>query len=208
MLASSDALTEKERRKLDIAADRHLLELAQLAISAGRIGRVVELARLAAGEKTVDLMIQLAKHHKLIAVVDDLERIRFPQIAVSAASSAATLISSEPTLSGGATSAVQSSEPILLRETVVDDVPAPLTPIKCVPSVESVLAASSSVAGSSPLPAAAANPFLKTLATPSAEQPQQSSVMLDYISNIMKMTTVKRKASANENDQSQNKRIH
>ena len=188
---SSDALTEKERKKLDTAADRHLLEMAQLAIRAGRFGRVVELAKMASNEKTVDLMIQLAKHHKLIAVVDDLERIRFP--TVSAPVAAAVVNKPVEPISADPTPAAQVVETSLLP------METPLTPIKCAPSVESVLASS---IDPSPAPV---NPFLKSLQAQKPVEEPKSSVMLDYISNIMKMT-VKRKADSNENDQSQNKR--
>ncbi len=198
VVKSSDALTEKERKKLDMASDRHLLEMAQLAIRAGRIGRVVELARMVAGEKSMDLMIQLAKHHKLIAVVDDLERLRFPvNAAVVEPVQAAVIKTVEPVQV-----AVPSQESVPLQADVqiVQEVVAPLTPIKCAPSVESVLAASS--VDPSPVPV---NPFLKSANSKSSES-QKPSAILDFVASLMKVPT-KRKAEPNENESSANKRL-
>lgn len=193
-IESSDTLTEKERRKLDAVADRHVLEMAQLAIAAGRIGRVTELARFASSEKTIDLMIQLAKHHKLIAVVDELERMRFkPQKIVETPQSIPQIMPESVEVEAPTVSAKEAQNAPLEPQPL-----APLTPIKCAPSVESVLASSS--AAPSPAPV---NPFAVKPGQRAQEEPQ-SSVMLDYISNIMKLT-VKRKPDTNENDQMTNK---
>lgn len=195
-LNKSSAISERERKKMEMAADRHLLEMAQISVKFGRFGRVVELAKMASSEKTLDLLIQLARHHKLVAVVDDLERIRYPVVKnaepiVQAVKEVAKEI---PTTKISTMSIEEVSTPAKTIEKCASESPATLlgnlTPIK------NATAASQEVfeeePASSSLAPSPANPFAKT-------EPAEPTVMLDYISTLMKMSS---KRKVDENDHS------
>lgn len=188
-ICDKNVISEKERKKMEMAADRHLLEMAQISVKFGRFGRVIELAKMASSEKTLDLLIQLARHHKLVAIVDALERIRYPINKVSAVAEVVkdVIKEVETTISLPAEEASTPAKPIQKCES---ESPATLlgslTPIKNAnaPEIIEEEPVSSSLA---PSPA---NPFAKN-------EPAEPSVMLDYISTLMKMSS-KRKVDEND----------
>lgn len=174
---STAALTEKERRKCMALADRHLLELAQLSIKTEKASRLLDLARLASSDKTVDLLVQLAQHNRMIALVDELEAYKDtltnppraespPQSPkVSEAAPASTVTKDAPSLASPA------------------GILANLTPLKFSESLAAAPAAPSSpTLASSPL--TSSNPFARA---PAVVAESTSGVMVDYISAMMKL---------------------
>lgn len=77
--------TEKEVKKMQIAADKHVLELIQLAIKSDKPARVLELCGLFLLEKSWEMAVQLAKHNRQIQLADRIEALR-DTVAVPAAS--------------------------------------------------------------------------------------------------------------------------
>lgn len=178
--------TERERKKLFAASDRHLLELAQLSIKANKFGRLSDLAQWSSNERTIDLLIQLAQHHKLVAVVDDIERIKLD------------LFSTKALLPEIVTSSTLTPK---LPEAVAKESPsgilANLTPLKMSTLSSSIslsdLVVSSNVAsspggedGTVSSPSIQANPFAKASSGNENVEPE-GNAMLDYISAMMKI---------------------
>lgn len=67
---------EKETRRMQLTADKHILELIQLAIKADRLTRVLELCEFFLLEKSWDLAIQLARHQRLTSLANRIEELR------------------------------------------------------------------------------------------------------------------------------------
>lgn len=67
---------EKECKRLQVASDKHLLELVQLAIKSERLTRVLELCKLFLLEKSWDLAVQLAKHNRLALLANRIEKLK------------------------------------------------------------------------------------------------------------------------------------
>ena len=198
-------------KKLFASADRHLLELAQISIKSNRLGRLSDLARWASNEKTVELLIQLAKHHRLVAVVDELENIKrelfSPKPIVSAVAAAVNTAATSyhfeeianTTFTGSVPTGTTWSTP-QLPEMVAKESPsgilANLTPMKTA-TISVVDEIVSSPAELAPSPS---NPFAKGLnnenANPTTTVANEGNAMLDYISAMMKMNAAggKRKA--------------
>lgn len=194
-LNKSSAISEKERKKMEMASDRHLLEMAQISVKFGRFGRVVELAKLASSEKTLDLLIQLARHHKLVAVVDDLERIRYPAVkkAEPVVQAVKEVEKEIPTIKISALSIEEVSTPAKTIEKCASESPVTLlgnlTPVKNAATPQEAFEEEPASSSLAPSPA---NPFAKT-------EPAEPTVMLDYISTLMKMSS---KRKVDENDHS------
>jgi hypothetical protein len=77
----SDALcptdmVDREIRKLHLVADKHVLELIQLAIKADKPARILELCPLFLMEKSWDMAIQLVRHNRLVQLADRIEQLR------------------------------------------------------------------------------------------------------------------------------------
>lgn len=67
---------EKETKRMQLAADKHILELIQLAIRSDRLTRVLELCEFFFLEKSWDLAIQLTRHQRLTSLVNRIEELR------------------------------------------------------------------------------------------------------------------------------------
>lgn len=76
---SEDRASKKER----LEADKHVLELIQLAIRAERLARVMELCEFFLLEKSWDLAIQLIRHNKLPSLANRIEELRESKKSVS-----------------------------------------------------------------------------------------------------------------------------
>jgi hypothetical protein len=212
---ASVGITEKERKKLLSASDRHLLELAQLSIKAEKPFRLVDLCALASNEKTVDLLVQLAKHNRLIAIVDELESLKDRLFAPEPISS--TLVRSigaidiqstaatTSLIAGSESTPITAAVPMIAAATVAASKETPtgilanLTPLKSMSECGVNPATSSPTIASSPL--TSGNPFAKQqpIADP-VDAP--SGIMVDYISTMMKLNHqgeagLKRKADEN-----------
>lgn len=69
-------LTDKEAKRLQVAADKHVLELIQLAIKADRPARVLELCALFQLEKSWEMAVQLVRHNRLVHLGDRIESLK------------------------------------------------------------------------------------------------------------------------------------
>ncbi|PJF19605.1 hypothetical protein PSACC_00599 [Paramicrosporidium saccamoebae] len=69
-------LADRESRRLQLASDKHVLELIQLAIRADKPARVIELCPLFLMEKSWDMAIQLVRHNRLAQLADRIENLR------------------------------------------------------------------------------------------------------------------------------------
>ena len=198
----SNGLTEREKKKLLASSDRNLLELAQLSIRSNRIDRLSDLSRWASNEKTIELLVQLANHHKLAGVVEEMERIKIELFSqnrevttigngnlsstLGNLSSAVGNLSSTP-LAFSASSTVSklsniSTSKLLLPDQVCKESPsgilANLTPMKSVSGVN-IASSPSELAAPSP-----SNPFAKEN---SNNLEGGGNAMLDYISAMMSL---------------------
>lgn len=206
---SSTGLSDREKKKLFASADRHLLELAQISIKSNRLNRLCDLARWTSNEKTVELLVQLAKHHKLVAIVEDLENIKkelFHQNVVIIEDLANTTFTMNPVMNSASNSTATWSTP-QLPEIVAKESPsgilANLTPMKTsVSVVEDVNAVASSPAEFAPSPS---NPFAKENSNPIVVA-NEGNAMLDYISAMMKMNNSGKRKATDETANSINKK--
>lgn len=201
----STGLSEREKKKLFASADRHLLELAQISIKSNQYSRLSDLATWASNEKTLDLLIQLAGHYKLVAIVAEIEMIKLNKFKPADM----TIISSNTNNSNVSTGNVNTNITVSttatawstpkLPELVAKESPsgilANLTPMKTAgvvtnSAIEPVIVSSPAELASSPT--IQANPFAKNNenANPAASAVapvKDGSAMLDYISAMMKM---------------------
>lgn len=206
----STGLSDREKKKLFASSDRQLLELAQVSIKTNQIYRLKDLACWASNEKTVELLVQLAKHHKLVAVVEDIEAIRSKLFKATVTSCAPA---NNPVVTIPSSSACWSTPK--LPDSVSKESPSPsgilanLTPIKPPNpnsnlNLEIQVASSPSELISSPS-ILQSNPFAKNNENlnPAVVQEKDGSAILDYISAMMKMNgnatgaAVKRKGEDN-----------
>lgn len=227
---SSTGLTDREKKKIFASADRHLLELAQISIKANRLNRLIDLARWASNEKTIELLIQLAKHHKLATIIHELENIKMelfhlkPKTAAINNISHNTIISdnsrtgqvfntediANTTFTGTTTSTSWSTPhlPEMVAKESPSGILANLTPMKTTSSAsvaDKEIASSPAEFVSSP-----SNPFAKTSKDENVDSivtVNEGNAMLDYISAMMKMNNSggKRKAEDNNNNASNKK---
>ena len=65
-------LTEKELKKANNAGDKLLLELFQMAIKCDQLERALQLTGLLTNPKSLEIAIQLARHARLITLVDKI----------------------------------------------------------------------------------------------------------------------------------------
>lgn len=204
-------LSEKEKKKLFSVADRHLLELAQISIKSDRHSRLIDLAQLASNEKTIDLMIQLCKHYKLISLIDELETLKIkifkskfeePLCIVNLQAQQSEEILKDSLMSlndndNFSTPKIQFNHEIEIKESP-KGILANLTPLKIIknpinasidnhnPIAESPIELASSPLNSS------SNPFVKLSnenknTSTINEDNVNGNVMLDYISAMIKM---------------------
>lgn len=209
---NSTGLTDREKKKMCASSDRNLLELAQLSIKTNRHARLSELAIWATTEKTAELLIQLAKHHKLDLVVDEIESIKtsmfrkpistsasfnvdtssinnththtnHPTTTTSSINPDATMVSMSP----AANAWITPKLPEMVAKESPSGILANLTPRKTI---------SEAFAPSSPseLPATPSNttgnPFAKPATNENQASPNSASegnAMLDYINTMMKL---------------------
>ena len=200
----SVGLSDREKKKIFAASDRHLLELAQISIKADRFNRLIDLAHLASSEKTIDLLIQLAKHHQLNAIVEDLEGLKRDLFTKSIEEK---LISAKGPISDAIdTPKIKESSdkftpklPDQVNKESPSGILANLTPMKVVnSSLSESLVEMSSPAG---IVASPTNPFAKTNNNNNSnninnnsinnnnENNASGNVMLDYISTMLKMNS-------------------
>ena len=175
-------LTEKEKKKLFSIADRHLLELAQISIKSERYSRLIDLAQLASNEKTIDLMIQLSKHYKLISLIDELETLKMKIFrSVEIETEIAKQIQIIPQMK-----VVEDSSRLPNDSLSASGILANLTPIKTNNALSDVPVSSPAESAPSPLVSTSnSNPFAKQ--ENENENKNENNVMLDYISAMMKM---------------------
>lgn len=201
---NSDGLTDREKKKMFASSDRNLLELAQLSIKTNRLSRLSDLANWATTEKTVELLIQLAKHHKLNSIVEEIETIRanmFRKSVNSAASTASpsvntfinpdvTMVSMSP--AGNSNSWITPKLPEMVAKESPSGILANLTPMKPAVSTANEPAAPSSPAELPATPSNTSNnPFAKPAAAAANENQtgpnSEGNAMLDYINAMMKL---------------------
>jgi hypothetical protein len=207
---SSTGLTDREKKKMFASADRHLLELAQISIKSNLLKRLSDLARWASNEKTVELLVQLAKHHKLLSIVDELESIKIELFHHKPASIDKSLntipfqsedIANTNTTFTGTMKSTTWSTP-QLPEMVAKESPsgilANLTPMKVAVTPCSVEEIVSSPMEFAPSPS---NPFVKTCKDENynpVTADNEGNAMLDYISAMMKMNNSNGKRKADD----------
>ena len=191
-------MSDREKKKLFASADRHLLELAQISIKSNQLGRLSDLATWASNEKTLELLIQLAKHHKLIAIVDEIESLKVKMFkSVSASTTlvaSSTTTNTTTTINNNDNSAWSTPKlPELVAKESPSGILANLTPMKTATSIKNnnlETAIVSSPAELAPSPSIQSNPFAKNNenVNPAAALPvKDGSGILDYISAMMKM---------------------
>lgn len=76
LIDASKGLREKDLRRLNSASDKHVLELIQLAIKADKPVRALELCNLFYTEKSYDIAVQLARHHRLVSLADRIDQLK------------------------------------------------------------------------------------------------------------------------------------
>ena len=203
--ASSTSLTDREKKKMFASSDRNLLELAQLSIKTDRLARLSDLAHWATTEKTIELLIQLAKHHKLTAIVEEIEAIKtalFRRTSVTPAkvvSNTAAMSNQHNfpdsfnpdvtmvTMSPIANTWTTPRLPEVVAKESPSGILANLTPMKASGTTETT---SSSPAELVSTPSATKNPFAKNEnQNPKADSnaSNEGNAMLDYISTMMKL---------------------
>lgn len=227
---SSTGLTDREKKKLFASADRHLLELAQISIKSNRLNRLSDLARWASNEKTVELLVQLAKHHKLVAIVNELENIKTELFHPKLVSSSNNINNITTTNTINNTNVTTSRVDDIANTTFIGILPsntttwstpqlpemvakespsgilANLTPMKTTTAsaVASVEEITSSPAELAPSPS---NPFAKKDENISpAAAVNEGNAMLDYISAMMKMNSSNGKRKADDSSYNNNKK--
>ena len=220
---SSTGLTDREKKKLFASADRHLLELAQISIKSNRLNRLSDLAHWASNEKTVELLIQLAKHHKLVAIVNELENIKtelfhpkpatINNISYNTNSRTGQVLNVENIANTTFTGTIPSTSwstphlPEMVAKESPSGILANLTPMKITSASAAVEVIASSPAELAPSPS---NPFAKTSKDENVDPVvtvNEGNAMLDYISAMMKMNNSggKRKAEEDNNNSSNKK---
>lgn len=228
---SSTGLTDREKKKLFASADRHLLELAQISIKSNRLNRLSDLAHWASNEKTVELLVQLAKHHKLVAIVNELENIKTELFHPKPVSSNNTLSTTNNTTNVSNNMTTTSQVDDIANSTFIGALPstntttwstpqlpeivakespsgilANLTPMKATTAstAASVEEITSSPAELAPSPS---NPFAKKDENVSpAAAINEGNAMLDYISAMMKMNSSSGKRKADDSTKNNNKK--
>lgn len=75
MGSTTEASASKEMKKIQIQADKRLLELMQLAIKSDRLSRVLDLCELLCLEKSWEMAVQLVRHHKHHLLADRIEQL-------------------------------------------------------------------------------------------------------------------------------------
>lgn len=194
----SKGLTDRERKLIFATADRHLLELSQISIKSNRIDRLVDLSRWCNNEKTIEAMIKLAAHHKLVAVVNEMEEVKMELFYKQQQQQQPTLpvISATKEVSKPIVSALKSNE-MSVNESP-SGILANLTPLKQHHSVlEPVV--TNVISSPAELVASPTNPFAKE--NSQNEQPEPNNAMLDYISAMMNLNnTGKRKGTEELNN--------
>lgn len=73
---ATHGLREKDLRRLNTASDKHVLELIMLALKADKPARALELCGLFYSEKSYELAVQLARHHRLLTLADRMDALR------------------------------------------------------------------------------------------------------------------------------------
>lgn len=76
LVDATHGLREKDMRRLNTASDKHVLELIMLALKADKPARALELCGLFYSEKSYDLAVQLARHHRLLTLADRMDALR------------------------------------------------------------------------------------------------------------------------------------
>ena len=69
-------LSERESKKLQVVADKHVLELIQLAVKADKPARVLELCGLFQLEKSWEMAVQLVRHNRFVQLADRIEALK------------------------------------------------------------------------------------------------------------------------------------
>lgn len=70
------SISDREMRKLQLASDKHVLELVQLAIKADKPARILELCPLFMMERSWDVAVQLVRHNRLLQLADRIEMLK------------------------------------------------------------------------------------------------------------------------------------
>ena len=192
------------------ASDRNLLELTQISVKSNRLARLSDLAHWATTEKTIELLIQLAKHHKLISIAEEIETIKlqmfrktnvsanmYPNVQASVPVVTTTLprinpditMVSESPVASLASTWITPKLPEMVAKESPSGILANLTPMKSGPATvnnETTVSSPAELAGT---PSATSNPFAKP--TNENRNPEtlvnDGNAMLDYISTMMKL---------------------
>lgn len=120
LIDGSKGLREKDIRRLNSASDKHVLELIQLAIKADKPVRALELCNLFYTEKSYDIAVQLARHHRLVSLADRIDQLKDEHI-IKKSSDSASVLATTPKLS---VRLQQASPSIVLANLTPDERPS------------------------------------------------------------------------------------
>lgn len=187
-LSSTNSLTDREKKKLYATADRHLLELAQISVKSNRIDRLIDLSRWSSNEKTIDLLIQLARHHKLVSIVSEMESIKMEMFQKRKEVESDIVNNNNNNLLPK--TVPRHSEPTSANVSLTPSgILANLTPLKPTGVNGQLIPNSVPVSSPAELIASPSNPFAKENSQPSEESSNSNggNAMLDYISAMMNL---------------------